>query len=525
MAVPSSTRDPFKIGSLINEKYRLLEQIGAGGMGKVYKAAQLPLERPVALKLVHPHLGQGSGSGSRSEGENFQKRFFREASAQAQIRHRNVVTIYDYGRIDGQDAFFMVMEYLQGAPLSAQLRGGLRMAPEAVIDMLRQVTRGLREVHRQGLVHRDLKPANIFLAQEGEEGVYKLIDFGLVKHMHQAGNPDELTEAGALLGSPTYMAPEQVDGSTIDPRTDLYSLGAVAFHCLAGRPPFDGALTQVMLQHVHKPAPRLAEACPEGSFPPELERLIARCLAKAPEHRYQSADELLEDLRACEARYGLGGPNRMLSGAYPVAPPPSSSGGFPGSSPSSASLKLVPRPGEESLVTMANAGAITRTEPPPAPPKRPVGLLVGGGVVLVAMVLGALALRPAPQGPASTAPSAAPSAAPAASSWAVLTLDSIPSGARVQVGEQLVGVTPLSLPLDGSPRPISLILDGYEVFHLDSVPGESTRMVIPLKAADRNAAGKPKNKQPPKNPGSRATATATTTTDAPPALPSIRMTR
>jgi serine/threonine protein kinase len=211
-------RGDLAIGSLINEKYRLLEQIGSGGMGKIYKAAQLPLERLVAIKVVHPHLGGSNSSGFKSEGEAFQKRFFREASALSQLRHRNIVTVFDYGQIEGRDSFFMVMEYLQGAPLSAQLRGGQRMAPPAVLDMLHQVGRGLREVHKIGMVHRDLKPANIFLAHEGEEHVYKLLDFGLVKQTKQSGDPDELTEAGALLGSPTYMAPEQVEGTQVDGR-------------------------------------------------------------------------------------------------------------------------------------------------------------------------------------------------------------------------------------------------------------------------------------------------------------------
>lgn len=538
MALPLAERGGLTLGSLINEKYRLLEQIGSGGMGKIYKAAQLPLERPVAIKVVHPHLGQGGSSsgGSRSEGETFQKRFFLEASALSQLRHRNIVTVFDYGQIEGRDAFFMVMEYLQGAPLSAQLRGGQRMAPPAVLDMLRQVGRGLREVHKIGMVHRDLKPANIFLAQEGEEHLYKLLDFGLVKQTKQAGNPDELTEAGALLGSPTYMAPEQIDGTQVDSRADIYSLGAMAFHCLAGKPPFEGSLTQVMLQHVHKEAPTLAERCPEGApFPPELERLLARCLAKRPADRYQSVDEFFEDLRVCEARYGVAGPpSALLSGSYPGVPAAPGSGSYPGLTPSAHGKQPAPaRPSEEpgSMPSLASTEGPTRVDFPQPSPKKPLGVILGVALGVVALGGGALALRTAPadgagaQALASAGPAPSAPASAEAPPRPVLKLHSIPEGARVSDGEHDLGKTPLEIPLDNlQGKKISLLLDGYEPFALASLPSETTRMDIPLKAADKAPKG---NSLPPRGGKGSAPskATATDTEPPPPPPPAIRMTR
>lgn len=572
MALPLAARDGLAIGSLINGKYRLLEQIGAGGMGKIYKAAQLPLERAVAIKVVHPHLGQqgSSAGGSRSEGETFQKRFFLEASALSQLRHRNIVTVFDYGQIEGRDSFFMVMEYLQGAPLSAQLRGGQRMAVPAVLGMIRQVGRGLREVHKIGMVHRDLKPANIFLVQEDDESLYKLLDFGLVKQTKQpqAGNPDELTEAGALLGSPTYMSPEQIDGAPVDRRSDLYSLGAMAFHCLTGKPPFEGSLTQVMLQHVHKEAPALAAQCPEGAFSPELERLMARCLAKRPEDRYQSVDELFEDLRVCEARYGVAGPPAPLaSGSYPGAstgsfsgvPSAAGSGSFPGAlattgsgvsgsgsfldgspTPTSPGLPSAPPGGRGapakvpdepgSMPSLASTEGPTRVDfPAPPSSKKSVGVAVG--VALGVLLLGAvaLALRPSSsaEGAGAQALSPGPSAAPPASHEALaprLVLGSIPEGAQVLDGERLLGVTPLEIPLVGfAGRSLTLRLEGHEPFSISTLPTETTRMVIPLKAAPVVPAGKGVKFTPPQV-AKPAPPKTTAPPDQPPP-PAIRMTR
>jgi serine/threonine-protein kinase len=446
------------------------------------------------------------------------------------------VTVFDYGQIEGRDSFFMVMEYLQGAPLSAQLRGGQRMAPPAVLDMLRQVGRGLREVHKIGMVHRDLKPANIFLAQEAEEHLYKLLDFGLVKQTKQSGDPDELTEAGALLGSPTYMAPEQIDGTQVDGRADIYSLGAMAFHCLAGKPPFEGSLTQVMLQHVHKEAPTLAERCPEGApFPPELERLLARCLAKLPADRYQNLDEFFEDLRVCEARYGVAAPPAaLLSGSYPGVPAAAGSGSYPGLAPSAHGRQPAPaRPSDEpgSMPSLASTEAPTRVDFPQPAPKKPLGVILGVALGVVALGGAALALRPSPADGAGAQALASAGPAPSAPTSVeapprpVLKLHSIPEGARVSDGEHDLGTTPLELPLDGvQGKKISLLLDGYEPFSLASLPSESTRMDIPLKAADKVPRG---NSSPPR--GGKAPAppktAATAAEPPPPPPPAIRMTR
>lgn len=540
MAFPSSPRDPFQPGSLINEKYRIIEQIGAGGMGKVYKATQLPLERIVAIKVVHPHLGeQGSGSsGSRGEGETFQRRFFREASALSQLQSRNIVTVFDYGRVDGQDAFFMVMECLQGAPLSAQLRGGRRITIPTALDMLRQIGRGLREVHKQGMVHRDLKPANIFLAKEADEITYKLLDFGLVKQVTTTGNPDELTAAGALLGSPTYMAPEQIEGGSIDPRADLYSLGALTFHCLTGRPPFEGSLTQVMIQHVHKEAPSLVESCREEMFPPELEQLVARCLSKRPEDRYQSIDAMLEDLQMCEAHYGIGTP-ASLSGfradtqfsvnSEPISTKPPST---------SVPIRSMTKVGDEhgSLVSLTSPELATRVDPSIVTSKQRLRLWLPIATIVVLFGVGGLALRSASSSRdvivKNTIVSSAISsteAPPQVAQEILLSLNSIPSGAQIMEGEQMLGTTPLDLPLKpGSKRSLWLKMEGFEPFSLESLPTESTRMVIPLKSTEVSGNGKAGKKAPVMVPGVRNPVKNTATQEQPPTLPAppaIRMTR
>jgi eukaryotic-like serine/threonine-protein kinase len=276
------------VGTVLAGRYEIIARIGAGGMGRIYRAAQRSLDRLVALKVLNPSFA--------STGDpNFEERFFLEASMTARLRHANTVTIYDYGRSEG-GLYFMALELLEGQTLKELLARGPISWPRA-LAIGAQVAGSLREAHRLGLVHRDLKPANIMLLEEGRLGDrVKLLDFGLVKHLAPlaAEGQETLTAAGVVLGSPLYMAPEQTRAAT-DLRGDLYALGAVLFSAIAGRPPFLGnGPLQLMLKHQREAPPLLSALI---SVPESVNTLVMKCLEKAPEDRFQNADELLLAIR------------------------------------------------------------------------------------------------------------------------------------------------------------------------------------------------------------------------------------
>jgi serine/threonine-protein kinase len=283
-------------------QYRLKKRLGGGGMGEVYLAEHLLLKRPCAIKLIRP---------DKAGDPQALARFEREVQETARLTHWNSIDIYDYGRAaDG--TFYYVMEYLPGMNLEqlVQMHGPLPAG--RVIHLLTQVCDALSEAHQHGLVHRDIKPANIFAAKLG--GVYdvaKLLDFGLVKPSGPASAPT-LTQEGMVAGSPLYMSPEQATGESVDARSDIYSLGLVAFDLLTGRPPFESdKAIKVLLAHVNEPPPlpsQLNEAVPH-----DLEEVVLRCLEKDPELRFQSVEALRQALEDCAA---AGSWNREMAAAW-----------------------------------------------------------------------------------------------------------------------------------------------------------------------------------------------------------------
>src|SRR3954469_8201555 len=210
--VPSAEPDPL-LGRVINDRYRIIEQIGHGGMGRVYKALQAPLDRVVALKV----LGAG-----HDRDPNFYKRFFLEASVTAKLTHPNTITLYDYGRTD-DGVFFIAMEYLHGRTLSQAMQADGPFAQERVVHIAQQICRSLREAHGLGIIHRDLKPANVMLLhQHDDHDFVKVLDFGLVKFFSAgdgaSSTESDITNAGTFMGSPHYIAPEQARNQSPDQR-------------------------------------------------------------------------------------------------------------------------------------------------------------------------------------------------------------------------------------------------------------------------------------------------------------------
>jgi len=270
-------------------QYHLRKLIGTGGMGEVHLAEHQMMKRPCAIKIIHP---------AKAGDPKVLARFEREVRATAKLSHWNSIEIFDYGRAaDG--TFYYVMEYLPGMTLGELVAKFGPLCPARAIHLLRQVCNALAEAHATGLVHRDIKPGNIFSAQRGGvHDVAKLLDFGLVKPLSDIDSSD-LTQEGAITGSPLYMSPEQATGETKpDVRSDIYSLGAVAYFLLTGRPPFEGDKPlQVIIAHSSQQVVPPSEYAKD--IPEDLERVILRCLEKAPGDRYQSVEELEEALADC----------------------------------------------------------------------------------------------------------------------------------------------------------------------------------------------------------------------------------
>ena len=244
---------------------------GRGGMGVVYRATELSLGRPVALKLLPPE---------RAGDQEFRERFQRESRMAAAIDHPNVIPVYAAGEHDG--SLYLVMRYVAGTDLHALLRERGAVEPERAAELVAQVAAALDAAHAAGLVHRDVKPANVLLA--GDHAY--LSDFGLTR---LAGSDTSLTESGRWIGTVEYSSPEQLRGERTDARADVYSLGCVLFAALIGRPPFaNGTVPATMLAHLHDAPPRPSEL----GAPPEFDRVMARALAKRPDDRYPSAGDL-----------------------------------------------------------------------------------------------------------------------------------------------------------------------------------------------------------------------------------------
>jgi eukaryotic-like serine/threonine-protein kinase len=272
-------------------QYRLRQRLGAGGMGEVYLAEHVLLRRPCAIKLIRPEQAGDAGTLGRFE---------REVRAMATLTHPNAVEVYDYGHAD-DGTFYYVMEYLPGPNLEALVARHGPLPAGRAIHLLRQVCGALREAHGIGLLHRDIKPSNVMVCERGRiYDVAKLLDFGLV---HPAGLPKEagrITVQGAILGSPPYMSPEQAAGrEDVDARSDVYGLGGVVYFMLTGQPPFARETAmQMLLAHAYEPVVPPAALRPD--VPADLQAVVLRCLAKRPEDRYASVDELEKALGACQ---------------------------------------------------------------------------------------------------------------------------------------------------------------------------------------------------------------------------------
>jgi serine/threonine-protein kinase len=257
----------------------------------VYLAEHVLLKRPCAVKLIRPEQAGDPAT---------LRRFEREVRTMATLTHPNTVEVFDYGHAD-DGTFYYVMEYLPGQNLESLVSRHGPLPPGRAIHFLRQVCGALREAHAVGLLHRDIKPGNVIACERGQVfDVAKLLDFGLVQESRLAREADRLTVQGAIVGSPPYMSPEQAAGKPLDVRSDIYSVGGVAYYLLTGQPPFvRETAMQILLAHAYEPVAPLRDLRPD--LPADLEAVVLRCLAKDPARRYPDADSLEKALAACAA--------------------------------------------------------------------------------------------------------------------------------------------------------------------------------------------------------------------------------
>jgi serine/threonine-protein kinase len=408
--VAASLPDPL-VGKNLLDRVRIIRPIARGGMGTVYLGEQTRMKRPCAVKVLSQRFAGGA------DATEFTRRFLLEASIAAKLNHPHVVTIFDYG--ESPDGCFIAMEYLTGRSLSEELKGG-RLVPERAVHIAKQVARALREAHALGVVHRDVKPGNIFLLkQDDDDDFVKVLDFGLV-HDSKAADGRDHASTDAIMGSPRYMAPEQVQGKEVDARADVYSLGAVLYAMLTGHAPFERRTDlATMMAHVSDPPPSMASVAPGLVLPAGLEAVVMRCLAKSPDDRWATMEDLVMALQ-------------------------------PRSAPAAGSDPVMARAAKSSVSVRS------RGRPTP-PPSRGIGrtLVVAALFAVLAGLVGVVLLhrpRPTPIPPAVSPPATAaapplPSAsAPPPKVTATLHVESEPPGAKVnEEGEMMCPATPCDI--------------------------------------------------------------------------------
>jgi len=471
-AEPKTSGDPL-LGRVLDGRFRIIAPIARGGMGAVYKAEQAPLGRLVALKVLAPR-------GDEAGNVEFRRRFLLEASTSAKLTHPNTVRVFDYGQTE-DGFFFIAMELLEGKTIKQMIAETGALDVTRAVDVAKQVCRSLREAHRMGVIHRDIKPGNVMLVDRGGEEAAKVLDFGLAKDVSaSAGMDDDATQTGVFLGSPKYVSPEQVQGETIDARSDIYALGVVLYEMLSGRPPFAHEQPmQVLMAHVRDAPPKLE--APEGRepIPPQLEYITMRCLAKNADDRWPDMEALLIALKEWQGTDSVSGDlslsissDRMghsglsqsgdaRSGVHYVPDP------IPTDTPSTGLLRELPLP-----APAADPSSATSMEM--ASSGRASGMLVAGVIAVVLAIGGGAFYLNREQ----ATPHAAPPPATATVVTAVtppttvevapdiivpeveaevvapihtvmLSLRSTPSGATVRIDDRTYGPTPTEVELAG----------------------------------------------------------------------------
>lgn len=286
-----------EVGSIIDRKYELLALLGTGGMSAVYKARHSFMRNTVAVKLMHPRLLTDTQS---------LKRFQQEARAASRLKHPNAISVYEFGIAGGQP--YLVMDYLEGISFADLIKREGKVDAERCLHIFIQACDALADAHERGIVHRDLKPSNIMLTKDKDQDNFvKVVDFGIAKIVSEGSESLKLTSTGEVFGSPLYMSPEQCMGHTLDARSDIYSMGCLMYEALTGKTPFVGKnVLETILKQTSEPAPELGAIEGDVRVVQKLDAIVLKCLAKAPEQRYQSMKELKAELEAAAQSAGSG---------------------------------------------------------------------------------------------------------------------------------------------------------------------------------------------------------------------------
>jgi serine/threonine protein kinase len=414
--------DSIQVGEVVGSQFRILRKLGEGGMGAVYLAEQMEMDRKVVVKVLHPELTAMNPSAI--------ERFRREAKAVAQLNHPNIVQVFVFGHADNGQ-LYLAMEYIEGRDLAHELKRGPLPEPRA-LKILDQSCAALVEAHAAGIVHRDLKPENIMLAdRHGNPDYVKVLDFGIAKLHEQAGSDTpKLTQAGTVFGTPRYMSPEQVKGEKIDARSDIYALGVILYETLCGRHPFEANNTiEYLVKHVNEPVPVPSSEFADVRISPRVEQLLLTCLEKSPEDRFQSVADLQREIRAALRDFP------EAARGYPSAPEPAAKG-RPARAPYTppGSKSGAPSPGVPVWVWVL------------------AGLFIAGGLIAAVLLLGRKSPDPVQADGATKSspkePEALPPEAPPEASANAATREAPPAE-----GPAPTTSIPAGAPIDGFPVP------------------------------------------------------------------------
>jgi serine/threonine-protein kinase len=328
---PESARDPL-IGAVLADKYHLDKLIGVGGMGAVYRATQLAVSRPVAVKVLRPVAGVSE--------HQLVERFRREAVATSRLRHPNTVQVIDFGETQG--VLFMVLELLEGVPLARLIGREAPLAPERVAAIGKQIAKSLAEAHQLGIVHRDLKPDNVFICNyHGDPDFTKVMDFGIARLVTAS---DSMTRTGMMIGTPRYMPPEQAMAKKVGPAADLYALGVILYEMLTGVTPFSADSNMALaIAHINEPPPPLVLPGYPEPLAEAWRGLVTALLTKNPEKRPQDASQVATWLGQLETDA-----QRWAEARFP---PPQKGASRSETSPSWPTPPKTPSPGASGLAT------------------------------------------------------------------------------------------------------------------------------------------------------------------------------
>ena len=465
-----SDADPL-VGQVFEGRYRVEGILGRGGMGVVYRATQLVMERPVALKLLLPGL---------TADLNKVRRFQREARAASRLAHPNIIRIYDFGQSDdGQ--LFIVSELLEGESLGQLIDRSGPVPPRRTAFIAGQICKALSVAHDHGIVHRDLKAENVFLTpMKGEAELVKVLDFGLAKRIEASASEDisRLTRSGAVLGTPGYMSPEQIEGREVDHLTDLYALGVLMYELLCGRLPFAGDMFEQLYHHLHTAIAPVALA---GDTPGlrELELLVMECLCKDPADRPQSAGELVERLAAISTALAGGEAIERQPTVEQLAPPKSSAQRRPVGRWVLALVIVACAAAAGWWLQRESAPGPAPSQPGPAldsPPQRraPEGSAHVGRARIELMTASMMPFALARFW--SLAEARVGRRSPATTATTVVRLTTRPSGATVWDGGHALGSTPLDVVVP-EPRRVRLAKAGFRDAAVTLKPGRWARQV------------------------------------------------